>query len=266
MTALRVLRTGAATPLVMIHPVTGETSCYEEVAAELVDRTVYAFESPYLHGGDQPASIADIARAYLAELPPGPLLLFAWSAGGIIAYEMAQQREVRGLALLELRAPIDIMVDAVPGTELTEDKTIMPLLKRFAQLYDETPGYTRDQIAAMGPAERIAAVEREAVRTGYWRQPGDPRRLIETFQTLGRLGMTYRPAPYARRLTLLEVTESLPDHPRPATLGWERHAADLESITVGGNVFSCLHPQRRAALGRTLLAWARARDSAGLGS
>jgi thioesterase domain-containing protein len=256
-TALRVLRTGDATPIAMIHPVTGEASCYDAVAAELADHTVYAFEAPGLHGGEQPASIADIARDYLAELPPGPVLLFGWSTGGIIAYEMAQHRTVAGLALLEVRAPVDAMVDAVPGTDLTELKTILPLLARFARLIEQAPRFTRDAVAAMSAAERIAAVAEEALRTGFWRTGGDPQRMIATFQTLGRLGMSYRPAPYARRLTLFEVTESLPEHPRPPTLGWEPHAADRESISVGGNVFSCLHPSRCAALGRTLLDWAR---------
>lgn len=244
----------------MIHPVTGETSCYDAVAAELVDRTVLAFEAPCLHGAALPDSVEQIARDYLAEVPPGPYLVFGWSAGGIIAYEMAQQRAAAGLALLELRAPVDAMVDAVPGTELTELKTILPMLRRFPHMIEEPAAFTRDDVMAMSPAERIAAVEREALRTGFWQAPGDTRRLIETFQTMGRLGMTYRPRPYARRLTLFEVIDSLPDHPRPPTLGWEAHAADIESITVAGNVFSCLHPKYRAGLGRALLAWAQSLD------
>jgi len=114
----------------------------------------------------------------------------------------------------------------------------------------------------MSADERIAAVHREAVRTEFLPAGADPiatRRLVSTFQWIGRAAMSYRPVPYPGHVTLFEATSELAEHPRPPTLGWERFVADLSHVPVDGNVFTVLQPARRQALGRALLAWAQGR-------
>jgi phthiocerol/phenolphthiocerol synthesis type-I polyketide synthase D len=255
-------------PLFMFPPVTGDTSCYVEVSAEITDRPVYMLHA--VHADDSPRTVEALASRYLTDITTmadgAPLLLFGWSAGGLLAFEAARQARlagvsIAGVALLEVRAPIDVMIDAVPGG-LTELSTILPLARRLAYLVEAEPASTQAEITAMSPEQRIEAVHREAIRTGYLRPDAsvlDTRRLIATFQWLGHAAMTYRPTPYAGRLTLFEVTSSLPAHPRPATLGWEPFASEIESIRVEGNVFSVLHPSRRKAFGQALLAWAQSR-------
>jgi thioesterase domain-containing protein len=75
------------------------------------DRPVYALEDPGLQGGAvEPRELAGIAADYLAVVrevePEGPLHLGGWSAGGLVALEMARQDgDAATVLLLDTRLP-----------------------------------------------------------------------------------------------------------------------------------------------------------------
>jgi len=99
-------------PMFFAFPITLDAACYVRLAeARGDDQPVYAFQVPSKERKPALAtSISDIARRLVAELektyPKGDFILGGWSAGAIIALEMAQQltRKNRPPAVL---VPID---------------------------------------------------------------------------------------------------------------------------------------------------------------
>lgn len=87
----------AITPLFLIHDGSGSIAIYEALATLMMqDRPILGIEpKPDADGADQPTTIAQMAKAYIARMrtmqPGGPYLLAGLGAGGVIAFEMAQQ-------------------------------------------------------------------------------------------------------------------------------------------------------------------------------
>ncbi len=96
----------------MVHPPGGIVVCYQALAQRLgQQRPFYGIRSRGLHGEpDLPGCLEEMATEYLAAIreiqPRGPYLLGGWSAGGLVALEIAQQLVAQGdsigkLALLD---------------------------------------------------------------------------------------------------------------------------------------------------------------------
>ncbi len=93
---------GSKTPLFLIHAIGGNVLEYGELARQLSeDRPIYGLQSVGLDGKQEPLTrVTDMANCYLKEIrtiqPYGPYLLFGYSFGGIIAFEIAQQLDAEG--------------------------------------------------------------------------------------------------------------------------------------------------------------------------
>ncbi|WP_268746751.1 non-ribosomal peptide synthetase [Pseudomonas chlororaphis] len=111
------LREGTSRHLFLVHAVGGTVSPYIKLAHLLPDDfNVHAFQARGLEAGSQPVeSLEDLAASYLEEMlqvqPAGPYFLGGWSLGGVIAFEIARQLEMRDLPVRQL-----ILLDApAPG-------------------------------------------------------------------------------------------------------------------------------------------------------
>ena len=101
---------GHRPPLMLVHGAGGGMLWgYTALAQHLgTDQPVYAFKSRGLDGGEEFATIEEIARHYVADLrafqPHGPYCLGGYCFGGNVAYEMAREIRAHGeqVALLAL--------------------------------------------------------------------------------------------------------------------------------------------------------------------
>jgi amino acid adenylation domain-containing protein/FkbH-like protein len=101
---------GRRVPLMLVHGAGGGMFWgYTALAHHLgTDQPVYAFKSRGMDGGQELATIEEIARDYVAELqafqPRGPYCLGGYCFGGNVAYEMARELRAQGekVALLAL--------------------------------------------------------------------------------------------------------------------------------------------------------------------
>lgn len=107
---------GSKRPFFCVHPGGGNVLCYVHLARHLgPEQPFYGLQAPGLYGEREPYTrIEEMAAGYIEALrvrqPQGPYLLGGWSAGGVVAFEMAQQlrregHEVALLALVDSRAP-----------------------------------------------------------------------------------------------------------------------------------------------------------------
>jgi hypothetical protein len=116
--------TGERTPMFFVFPMSVDGACYGRLSEALgEDQAFYAFQVPSSERKPEIAtSIPDIARRLIVEFenvcPQGDFILGGWSAGAIIALEMAQQltRKGRPPALLAAidHAPLNTGVGVNP--------------------------------------------------------------------------------------------------------------------------------------------------------
>jgi thioesterase domain-containing protein len=103
-------------PIFLVHPAGGTVFKYADLAGHLApDRPVYAIQAAGLTDGAEPLRTVDLmSQRYLEEVlrlqPQGPYYLAGWSAGGVIAIEMAHRLQAAGLevalvGLLDSRPP-----------------------------------------------------------------------------------------------------------------------------------------------------------------
>jgi amino acid adenylation domain-containing protein len=107
---------GSRPPFFCVHPAGGTAFCYINLARCLgPDQPFYGLQTPdQSHTGKALGTVEEMATHYLVALqrvqPRGPYLLGGWSAGGIIAFEIAQQLQRQGnevgvLAIIDSSMP-----------------------------------------------------------------------------------------------------------------------------------------------------------------
>lgn len=97
-----VRRTGSKRPLFLVHPLGGEVQYVRDLAAAIDPQVpLYGLAASGLAAGEKPLlEVPAMAAHYLAAIrqvqPRGPYRIGGWSAGGLIAYEMARQLQSSG--------------------------------------------------------------------------------------------------------------------------------------------------------------------------
>ncbi len=92
-----IRRSGSQRPLFMVHPLGGEVQYARDLAPELdAEVPVYGLAASGFAAGEKtPTTIQALAASYLTAIravqPKGPYRIAGWSAGGLIAHEMAHQ-------------------------------------------------------------------------------------------------------------------------------------------------------------------------------
>lgn len=120
---------GSAPPIFFVHGVHGDVIYLRELVAALgPEQPSYAFEADGRVDGDlEVASVEELASVYVGLLrgahPDGPYSLSGYSAGGLLAYEMARQLQAAGervafLGLIDTYAPVPDRCASAVGRKL----------------------------------------------------------------------------------------------------------------------------------------------------
>ncbi|MVU79076.1 amino acid adenylation domain-containing protein [Nocardia sp. ET3-3] len=224
---LPIRAAGEARPLFCVHPLVGLAWCYSGLTRVLpVGQPIFGVQSPALTETDfAPATLADIARRYIAELqtvqPEGPYRLLGWSLGGKLAHTMATMLQARGESV-ELLA----ILDGYPAADRAEFRA--DVRETFANrgLADALPG-TEDALelneATLAALHTALAPELDGV------PPELVRRVADTALRTVAMEEDFRPAVY--RGTLLFFGAADPAH---AVAG--RSVSDWEPFVSGAIV------------------------------
>ncbi len=263
--ALHVLVEGPGRPLFCVHSISGDIMEYRALADAIgPDQPFIGIRAKL--GADVATMYATIeatAAAYVADLiayqPRGPYMLAGWSAGGTVAFEMAQQLRAKGHSV-SLLAVLD---NAPYNTGYEPRRTPLDLVRQVANV----PAWIRDDVAKSTPAELRARVRQKLVTMGrkslaLLRRAEDQvtiRDVVafpqsgerwETFVAAHyRALLAYVPRPYPGRVTVFKATT----HPllrlHDADRMWRMLSPDVDVHMVPGTHFSIVKDPHVRALG-----------------
>ena len=261
-----IQRQGSRPPLFCIHPIGGNVLSFQALSTQLgPDQPVYGLQARGLNGSDTPHStIEAMAADYLSYVRrvagDGPCLLAGYSAGGIVAFEMARQLEQAG-APPQLLVLVDSYIgdpSKQPESTQTGLRTRLSALRKFLARFEK--------FASMETSEKIASIMRN---TGYTRGLFLMELRIRLYTLCERFGMPafplrfvhdafalavrrYEPQQIRTETILFRAAKSDGDHDSDESMGWDRVVDRLTIRKVGGTHFTVL--QNPLEIGRDLSA------------
>ena len=244
---------GSGVPWFFVHPPGGIVVCYQAMARHLGrDRPMYGIRSRGLHGeADLPARFEEMAAEYIEAIrevqPIGPYRLGGWSAGGLIAVEMAQQLRARGESI-EVLALLDTTAETADDSEWSEK----PGMEYGLDL-------SLEELARLGPDEQLPYLWDHARRLGLI-ESGVPMELAQqVLDDLKRifhhhmvLTDRYVLRPYPGRVDLFRPMEAPVAVAVPPDRGWGRWAAEVVVHPVSGQHHSMVREPHVRELARAL--------------
>ncbi len=231
-----IRRTGSQRPLYLVHPLGGEVQYARDLAPVLDPQVpVYGLAASGLVAGEAPlADVPTIAARYLTAIrqtqPQGPYRIAGWSAGGLIAYEMARQLQAGG-EVVEFLGIIDASArpDPVPTQSISEAQFLMAWLPEQID-----PGLMR-QLTALAEHSDIDAML--ALCITHRLLPEELPHDIDAALLRTHLEVAYRMrqaiGAYVSPSSPLKVSLFTASEQRRSdpTLGWRALLADQVSVT-----------------------------------
>ncbi len=244
---------GAGTPWFMVHPPGGIVVCYQALAQRLGrERPFYGIRSRGLHGeADLPGRLEDMAAEYLAAVkeiqPHGPYLLGGWSAGGLVALEIARQLQVQGESILMLA-----FLDTIPETTDDPNWADRPGVEYGLDL-------SLDQLSRLGPDEQLPYLWQHALKLGLIESslPMDVvHQVIDDLKRVFHHHMVlidrYAVRRYSGQITLLRPSDSPIATESRHDRGWGGLAAGVDVHFVPGQHHSMVQEPHVEVLAQTL--------------
>jgi thioesterase domain-containing protein/acyl carrier protein len=237
---------GSRPPFFLVHGIGGEVIGFQELADHAgSEQPIYGLQAGHWVDDQGPSTIEEIAAQYLRDLrtiaPRGPYRIGGYSAGGVIAYEMAQQLRRAGehvalLAMLDAPAPQSLRARFTPATawRLLKNAAYWPVDDDFFRMDRDA---RRARVEAKLRAMRARRHHRHGNssgtdirdRLGLWALPASARSYLEKYVAMMH---AYRPEPYDGVVTLLRArTLSLKFRGTP-DLGWRTLARSGVAVRI----------------------------------
>jgi syringomycin synthetase protein SyrE len=268
---------GDLTPLFGVHPLSGTVE-YLRLLSERLDvrQPVYGLEASGWGANDAASSsMSELAAHYVAQLQRvqthGPYRLLGYSAGGLIAYAMAEQLSQLGEAV-EFLGVIDAPAGLGVAPEFVAAVERMERVERQQGAEAADLVFLRDSVESLVPEEVLSALD-AAVRAAdlglmltLLEQhrlrliPGDSardasaaRRALRVMRRTKKALCHYRPRPAPLPVTLFVASEA--DSPARLSSGWRAIVAEqLRSVPVAGTHFSMMERPHIDALAQAITA------------
>lgn len=249
---------GSKTPLFVIHAVGGNVLDYSDLARCFgEDRPVYGLQSVGLDGKQEPlTTVADMASYYLKEIriiqPQGPYLLFGYSFGGVIAFEMAQQLYAQGdkigfLGVCDLDSP---------NTFRESELSLSSSLKVHFRNISQTKGisaklqYLQDRLSYRS----IYKIYKNYMNQEFSKiEATPPEFLLKLFSTNSQSHKDYTAKIYPGSLTLFRCKIQSIDHYSNPDLGWDKIIGEKVNIHyISGSHFELMKPPKVSAIAKEI--------------
>jgi thioesterase domain-containing protein len=197
---------------------------------------------------------ASYVEAIRARQPVGPYLLAGWSAGGVVAFEMARQLRSRGeavalLALIDSQAPSAGVAPTLDDAELLANFYLD--LRRTVR--SDQPVSAADlaaRLRSLRPHDRLGYLLEQAREHETLTGDADAsqlRRLLKTFKAHHESLRHYGPQSFDGRALLFRAGREA-DGSGDRSFGWEGLARQVEVHFVDGDHYSILTGPRVRSL------------------
>lgn len=213
------------------------------------DQPFYGLQAPGVDGIRQPLITVDaMAREYVDAIrqvqPQGPYYLAGWSAGGVIAYDIAQKLLAAGQQVAHLG-----IIDS--GVLYT-----MGILKAIST--DSGPGIF--ELMGREPSQNVAEFRRRSSAAKIIPDEANDEmaiRIMQLFENNVRAICYYSPKTYPGRLDLYQAAEQLVPSRRQPSSEWKQLCEETRVHIVPGNHLTVVHEpnvqELAAELKRTML-------------
>ncbi|MES2634789.1 MAG: beta-ketoacyl synthase N-terminal-like domain-containing protein [Pseudomonadota bacterium] len=229
------------TPLFCVHGAGGNVLNFKVIADRLgAAQPFYGLQAQGADGRMPPlATIEEMAAQYVEAVHAidanGPYRLAGYSAGGMIALEMAQQLK-KGGAQVELLVMIDTLSPGASRRKVSLFRKLWLMRRWSLQFALEWPGRRRRNQQAQ--ASYAQALERLA------RGEPLPPELVEfhLFRNFINAQSQYSPSPYEGDMVLFKARESDTQYLGSGDrLGWEEHVTgEIRVVEIQGSHFSMM--------------------------
>jgi acyl transferase domain-containing protein/thioesterase domain-containing protein/acyl carrier protein len=228
-------------PLFCVHGAGGNVLNFKIISDRLGhDQPFYGLQAQGVDGRLPPlTTIEEMATQYVEAVrivaPQGPYRLAGYSAGGVIALEMAHQLK-KDDSSIELLAMIDTLSPAAARRKVSYFKKLWLMRQWSVQFALEWPGRRRK--GKQADATYALALERLA------RGEPLPPELVEfhLFRNFVAAQERYHPAPYDGAIVLFKATQADTQYLGAGDkLGWDEHVGgDIRVTTIAGSHFSMM--------------------------
>ncbi|MBW4025094.1 MAG: hypothetical protein HIU92_18530 [Proteobacteria bacterium] len=265
---------GGDPPIYCVHPIAGDVSTFQTLADALRSaQRFFGIQVPQSKmNAEFCTTIQDVARHHVAEVcrfqPEGPLILAGWSAGAIIALEMAQQ-----LAAAGRDVPLLIALDGAPCNTGAGLRRGTP--RYLWQLACNFPGWLRSEVReSPSPVSFVRRMIKRAklrlkakipsIRT---EQTLDAEAVLQVLDNQGwrnqqrlfirslfQASRNYVPKPYRGRVLVYEAKIQPLDHLLQVGAAWRQIAPQAEIVRLEGTHQSIFRSPDVAVMAEHLLA------------
>jgi amino acid adenylation domain-containing protein len=222
----------SANPLFLIHPLSGYSACYSELAAHLdYEGSVFGLQTNEQIAETIELMASKYVTAIKAVQPSGPYLLGGWSMGGVVAYEMARQ-----LKSLHENVDLLLMLDAfcpenksASPDELVDDQRA-PLELKALEL-----GMKKESLDEMTLEELFVAVldlgkQKNQLPENFGMQELKARHAAWVKHTIAH--RAYRPLPLDQEIQLIRAEDNTHSD---WSLGWASVATKVVVTKQSGS-------------------------------
>jgi thioesterase domain-containing protein len=265
-----IRRNGAKRPLFLVHSGGGEVAYAAVLAPWLdADMPLYAITAQGLLEGETPLeTVYELAerciRAMRRIQPEGPYRIVGYSAGGVVAYEIAYQlvgadAEVEFVGLIDTNSNYHDS-ESAEMMELDEMDMLRWLLRKAP---DDVRQFAQ-QLAEEGDHDvLLRRVIQHVDYISHDTAPAYLRRTLAVLQATGRAIYHYVPSTLPVPVTLFSAKAEQHDDP---AIGWGQWMPPerLHVVTVNGSHTSLMEDPHIRELGQTLSAMVAASEARGL--
>ncbi|NOT13706.1 MAG: hypothetical protein HOP23_18090, partial [Methylococcaceae bacterium] len=251
---LVVLRSsGTLNPLILVHPVGGEISYAENIIPWInSDIPIYGLVSSEFVFGEIPiSSVEEMAAQYIRNIrniqPNGPYRIAGWSAGGTIAYEIANQ-----LIGMDEKVEFVGLIDTAYEYDVVSSLTDVDILLMY--IYDRVPQNVFEELSALSNRKTLDEIIEICKQSDILPNEIDNKtvqRRINVFKIIDRAVIEYNRYSITAPLTLFVAKDN--DFYEEFCSKWKAIAGDnIKIILINGNHNSIVKAPNAQCLGESL--------------
>lgn len=234
-------------PLFLVHPAGGSVFCYRELANSLeTNQPVYGLQLPLDAKGEPVESqIEAMATLYIDAIEEAfgdqQIILGGWSMGGVTAFEMARQLELRGrrpklLMLIDSSAP-----DSYEYIEVLDELNLLVMMAMELGLQIHQLALPR--VVGVSDEEGLQYLLELCKDHGLLPQNFDIENIRDRLTLLRSnqdAQMSYHVGDYGGCITVIHAEQQVSIRTDQEFLGWKNHAGAIVTDETPGDHFSLI--------------------------